>query len=162
MAKNLNKSIIRFKEVRHIKNPVVLAKSIYNDFLYLSEYEELQHNLDEIVRLLTNDNFIGFFAFNQENKMIGYLVGEEKRLSDSRIVYYISYPLVKPEYRKHKIGKKLMNNAINMCSNTGYAFIILICDTENKVAMNFYHKYGFIPDPLIRRNDRHEVLCLYL
>lgn len=158
---NSNKIII--KELAEIKNPLLLSQVVYRDFQYLSNNPDLGHNMDELNRLINNnENFAGLFAFNSKKKLIGYLVGEIKHLSDGRLVYYISYLFVNEKYRHKRIGSHLLELIINKCKSRGYSFIVLTCDTQDQKLINFYKKYGFNYDPILRNNSKHDVLSLFL
>lgn len=150
------------KEIRKIRNGVDnIAKSIYNNFASLSHSEQLGHNIKEIKQMLTSDNFIGFFVYD-ESKIVSYLVGEIKNLNDGRIVYYITYIYVGKQYRHKKIGSQLMKMLIYKCRNWGIGFITLTCDIKNNKVMNFYKNLGFKQDPILKNMGRHEVFTLYL
>lgn len=149
------------KEVKRLKNPNSLADTIYNNFIYLSDVPQLQHNKQEISRLLTCDEMDGLLVFH-ENKLIAYLIGEIKVIQDGRYVYYISYVYVTPNFRKHKIGTKLLYLIENKCSKMGVKFILLTCDSNDKPAFNFYLKNRFVHDPVLKSNTSHQVLIKYL
>lgn len=153
---------VNFREVRKIGNPHPFADTIYRNFEYLSGIEQLSHNRDEIVRLLTDDNFIGFLIYDNEGKIIAYLVGEIKHLVDGRNVYYISYIFVSDKFRNRRLGSQLLDILADKCRELNAKFIVLTCDSYNKIAYNFYIKRGFTVDSLLRTSDRHEVLSLIL
>lgn len=156
-------SKITFKEIKKIDNPHSFADTIYRNFEYLSGIEQLSHNRNEIVKLLTNDNFIGFLLYDEKDMIIAYLVGEIKHLFDGRIVYYISYIFVSEKDRNKRLGSKLLQILINKCKEElGIKFIVLTCDIYNKIAYDFYRRRGFKIDTLLSTNGRHEVLSLIL
>lgn len=150
------------KELKKIKYDVTpFATTIYNNFKYISVQPELEHNINEIQRLLKSNDMKGFAVFNGSN-MIAYLIGEYKQLNDGRMVYYISYIFVAPRFRYKKIGSKLLMMSIQKCSESGIRFITLTCDTKNKNLFEYYKRRSFIEDPILRNNGRHEILTLYL
>ena len=122
----------------------------------------LGHNIDEIRRLLNDRNMISYVAYDKQGKIIAYLIGEMKHLNDGRIVYYISYLYVIPQYRNRKIGSQLIHLMIQKCKQRGTKFIMLTCDTSNKMLIAFYMKRGFIRDPILKNGKQHEVFCLYV
>jgi ribosomal protein S18 acetylase RimI-like enzyme len=161
MNKQPAKQGLIMKEIRRINNPGPLSEIIYKNFLELSDTPSLQHSREEIQRLLTNPEFIGFFVYDGQ-KVVAYLTGEKKHLNDGRIVYYITYIFVGGKYRNHKIGSRLMEILIGKCEQWGISFIMLTCDiTDNKV-INFYKKLGFTPDPILKNGTQHEVYSLYV
>lgn len=147
-------------EIYKIKNPSLLTNTIYNNFIYLKKYPELLHNKEEITKSINSKNNLIYLVFDNK-KLIGYLVGDFRTLSDNRYGYYISYFYVGQKYRNNKIGSKLLEKLINNCKKKT-KFIILTCDTFDIKAMNFYKKYGFIEDPILGSNTRHNVYCLFL
>jgi len=151
-----NKFII--KEIHNIKNPDILVDIIYKNFEYLNEQENLNHNIDEIKRLVTNKDFIGLFVYTTTGKIIAYLVGEKKNLNDGRYVYYITYLFVSPKYRNKKIGSQILKNLENKCKSWGIFYILLTCDVYNKKNYNFYVTKGYLADPILKNNTRHEIL----
>lgn len=155
-----NKVII--KEIKNIKNKELLIHTLYKDFDYLKDDPMLGHTVEELSRLVNDEKFCSLFAFNEQNKMIGYLIGEVKQLQDSRMVYYISYLYVLPDYRGFKIGSKLIEMVIRNCENYGYKFVMLKCDTTKQKIVDLYTKFGFSKDPLLSSNDRHCVYSLFL
>ncbi len=160
----MQQSKITIKEIRKVKNIKLLVRTLERDFIYLKadKFSQLGHNEQELTRLVTGEDFLSLFAFNDQNKMVGYLVGEIKKLQDSRMVYYISYLHVSPEYRGYRIGSKLIEMIINKCNDFGYKFVMLTCDSQKSKIVNLYKKYGFTKDPLLGSNDRHCVYSLFL
>lgn len=152
---------IKCIEVTKINNPQVLANVIYNNFSYLKDFPELGHTPGEITKSLQSEDNLCYLVYDK-NKLIGYLVGEYKLLNDKRYIYYISYLYVSEEYRGKQIGSKLMDIIINKCQNDGIEYIILTCDTWDEKIVNFYKKYGFVLDPVLGGEKRHNVYCLFL
>lgn len=155
-----NKLTVR--EIRQIKNPDILVDIIYRNFGYLSHITELGHNREEIKRLLTNRDFIGFFVYNNSGRIVAYLIGEIKHLNDGRICYYISYFFTSPAYRGRGIGSQLMNILHRKCKEWGIKCILLTVDIYNKKTYNFYLKKNYMPDVILRNYGRHEVLSIML
>lgn len=148
-------------ELRQMINPNNLINTIYDNFIYLKEQQNLMHNKQEIKRLLTDENMIGYMVYDG-NYIIAYLIGETKHLTDGRIVYYISYMYVAPKYRKHKIGSYLLKKVILDTKNRGLKFILLTYDVSNNKLLNFYTKFGFHRDPILKNNQQHDIFTLYL
>lgn len=139
----------------------IYTKIVYTHFIDLAQYQYVQHNEPAIHKLLSSDDMFGYVV-KVEQKIIGYLFGEFTVLSDGRRVYYLSYVYIAPRFQHHRIGSILMKKLINKCYVHGSLFIVLTCDNEDKKIMNFYKKFGFVPDPVLRRHQKHDVLCLYL
>lgn len=149
-------------ETAKINNPKIFADTIYNNFLYLKDFPELMHTQKNIIDTLnTNEGMNYLVYFNK--KLIAYLIGDFRTLSDNRYVYYVSYFYVLAAYRNQKLGSQLLQKLINKCKSKGVKFIVLTCDAKDDKAMNFYKKYGFVQDPILgEKNKRHNVYCLYL
>ena len=152
---------IRCIETTKIKNPKLLANVVYNNFIYLTKYQELQHDINNIVKALDADESLCYLLYH-DDKLIGYLIGDFRVLPDNRYGYYISYVYISENYRNHKLGSKLMYKLINKCQSKGVKFVVLTCDTRDKKAINFYKKYGFKVDPNLGGNKLHDVFSLYL
>jgi ribosomal protein S18 acetylase RimI-like enzyme len=134
------------------------AKIIYANFIYFKKYPNLQHNIKELDRLLTDNNMYGLLVY-QEKKIIGYLIGEKKNLTDSRNIYYISYVYISPKYRNNGLASYLINNIKNKFKNK-LDGLMLTTDKDNEKLYNFYLKKGFMDDITFRNYGKHEVLSL--
>jgi len=144
-----------------IKNNIdIFTEIIFRNFIELQNYLYVKHTKDDIQKLLTSDEFFGYLV-RHNKKIIAYLVGEKNNI-DGRYAYYLSYVYVSPNYQGAQIGSKLMTRLINYCQNIGLSFIVLTCDTEDEKLSHFYEKFGFVYDPLLKNNKKHDVLCLYL
>lgn len=154
---------IKIKIIKKIKSDVnPFLNTVYKNFEYISHNEELGHNENEIFRLLTSNKFYGILAYDATNKLVGYLIGEFKLLPDNRYAYYISYLFLIKKYRNKGIGTKLMKLLIDNCKAQGLKYITLTFDTNKKELYKFYEKFGFVIDPNLKKNSRHEVITLFL
>ena len=156
-----NNNIIKCIETTRIKNPIVLAQVVYKNFIYLTRYPELQHNVNTIVQTLGADGNFCYLMYH-DDKLIGYLIGDFRVLPDNRYAYYISYVYIAENYRNKKLGTKLMNKLINKVKEKGVKFIVLTVDIRDKKVVDFYVKYGFNKDPNLGGNKPHLVYSLYL
>ena len=95
--------------------------TIFNNFIHLANIPQLEHNKNELLRLLTSYNTITYVAYC-DDKIIGYLVGEDKQLNDGRIVFYISYIYIGKNYRGMKLGSKFMSLIIDKSKSKGVTF----------------------------------------
>lgn len=149
-------------ESKKVNNPDIATTILYNNFLYLTKFPELVHTKEEIRRSLTNEDTYCYWLYD-DNKLIGYLTGEYKKLNDNRYVYYISYFYISTQYRNKQLGTKLMKVLIDKCEREGTKFILLTCDTKDPKVVHFYKKLGFVQDPILGSNTkRHNVMVLYL
>jgi GNAT superfamily N-acetyltransferase len=156
-----NKVIV--KEIRRIKsNTEPFINIVYDNFKYLSDIDQLNHTKEEITRLLFSSDLVTFLVYNDDKKVIAYLLGEKKVLNDGRIVFYINYLYVGERMRYRKIGSQLMNLIEKKCHMWNIKNIILTCDTHDEKIYNFYKKLEFFPDQLLRNHGQYEVLTKYL
>lgn len=152
---------ISLSDMQTSDNGNILSYIIYKNFIELSRVKYVEHTKKYIANLLSSEQLFGYLVkFN--NKIIAYLVGENTQLQDGRYVYYISYMFVVPKYRKLKIGTALLQKVVQHCKNKGINFVVLTFDTNNKILYNFYHNFGFVPDPMLTNGMQHEIFCLYL
>jgi ribosomal protein S18 acetylase RimI-like enzyme len=154
---------IKCIETTKIQNPEVLAQVIHKNFIYLTNYPELQHNMKTIIETLRADGNFCYLLYYDKN-LIGYFVGDYRVLPDNRYGYYISYVYISKNYRNKKLGTKLMNKLIKSVREKGVKFIVLTCDIRDKKVVSFYTKYGFTKDPNLGGQyvKPHIVYSLYL
>jgi ribosomal protein S18 acetylase RimI-like enzyme len=148
---------------QYFKKPNVhkFINIIYNNFYDIANQPKLRHNPNEIRRLLLSPKMRGFIA-KKNNKIVGYLLGEINVLVDGRVIYFINYLYVGTEFRKSGIASRMMDVAKAVAKKIKTEFIVLNCDTKNKKVYDFYLKRGYMPDLVLRRYDRYEVLSLRL
>lgn len=157
-----NKIIINPLNSTYFKNKSnvnMFVDIVYKNFINLVHDPNLKHSKMEINKLLFSPNFKGYFV-KENDKIIGYLLGEITKLNDRRKVYFISYIYTSKYYRKHGIASKLMELVMDMTKSMKLDTVMLICDTEDDNVYNFYLKKGFMLDFTLRRYNRHDVLSL--
>ena len=156
MEKNQDKPVI-IKSTRIKNNLDNLVDVIYNNFNDLADNPVLMHNRQDIYKLLSSQYFTGLFIFIG-NKLIGYLVGEEKMLDDGRYIYYISYIYISEKYRYKKYGSLLMDMIEKYIKEKGnIKYIVLTCNTSNNGLVNFYKKRGYNIDIMLQTHSTHNV-----
>lgn len=150
-------NIVITKSTRIKGNKEILIDVIYNNFIDLSDNPILMHNKNDINKVLSSPYIICLFI-TIDNKLMGYLIGEEKMLDDQRLVYYISYIYIAEKIRYKKYGSLLMNIIENIIkSKKNIRYIVLTCDTSNKKLVNFYTKKGYSVDILLQTHSKHNV-----
>lgn len=150
-------------ECQRINNNYELINAVYNNFIHLKEFPSLQHNKEEIRKMLNREEFYGLLIYSSKKKLIAYLLGEKMKLNDGRYVYYISYIYVIKEYRSQGIGKRLLKKVINKCKNNfGISFILLTCENENIKARQFYAKQGFVLEKFLPFPPGNTIYCYFV
>ena len=150
--------IQKFNEIENINR---LAKIIFFNFIELENEPDIVFNIDDITSTLKSNNLLGWFLTDNYNKIIGYIIGELKELTDGRYVYYISYFYLIHKYRSKGLGFKMMLVCLNYISSINVPFIMLISNVYSS-AFKLYKKLGFGFDPIIKiNNPNFAVLLLY-
>jgi len=80
---------MKFQQFRKLDNINRLAKIIFLNFIKLMDQPNIEFSMDAIERLLVSNNLVGWFLLDNNDKIIGYLVGEIQRLQDWKIsIFY--------------------------------------------------------------------------
>jgi ribosomal protein S18 acetylase RimI-like enzyme len=144
------------------KNDVLAMKSdrlqmmIYTNFINLAANPQLNHNMQEINRLINSPTAqIYFYLVN--NKIASYLVGEVMNLNDGRAVLYITYLYTGKNFRNKGIASKLMKFAEQVASQNSLDGLMLTCDTEDQGVFEFYQLRGFMQDFQLRTYGKYDV-----
>jgi ribosomal protein S18 acetylase RimI-like enzyme len=146
-----------------ISNPDELSKIVFLNFIQLKGQPNIEFSQDAIRKTLTSPDLKGWFILSDDNKTIGYLFGKQMRMPsfDGRLVYFMDYFWLEPEYRGQGIGKSMLNRCIKFVRNCNIQFIMLITK-KNEPAYQMYKKYGFLKDTLIKfDNPEYELLSYY-
>lgn len=138
-------------------NSLKFANVIYQNFSDLANYPKLNHNKKELIRLLTSKN-TRIYLLLYKNKIASYLVGEFITLNDGRLVFFINYIYTSSFFRNKGLGSNLIKHVIGIANKNKCDGIMLICDVENEKTYNFYLMRGFMPDVILRRYQKHDVL----
>lgn len=149
-------SIIILKKITFEKSHK-FVDMIYKNFIELCNYEELKHNKKELKRLVTCQT-AKILLIMVNKKIAAYLVGKVMELNDGRRVFYISYIYTSKHFRRQGFCSKLLNFVEDMSKKFGFDGIMLTCDTENEQIYNFYLMRGFMPDLILRKYDKHDVM----
>ena len=152
---------MRIQKFNQLNNIDRLAKIIFLNFIELENEPGIVFNIDDITSTLKSNELLGWFLLDDNNKIIGYVVGELKELTDGRYVYYISYLYLIGKYRSMGLGYKMMLECIQYITSINVPFIMLISNIHSK-AFRLYKQLGFGFDPIIKiNNPNYSVLLLY-
>jgi RimJ/RimL family protein N-acetyltransferase len=107
-------------------------------------------NIDHLYVLQLKENPPG------EN-IIGYLSGQCLVLRDGRRAFWIR------EFQSLNIdiGAKLFEYVLKNVFNQRADCVIVYIDTDNIAMMNFYSKYGFMLDIILRQNSRRDIFSVH-
>ena len=152
---------MKIQKFNQIENIDRLAKIIFFNFIELENEPDIVFNINDITSTLVSNNLLGWFLLDDVGKIIGYIVGELKELTDGRYVYYISYFYLIHKYRSMGIGYKMMLVCLDYITSINVPFIMLISNVRTN-AYKLYKKMGFGFDPIIKiNNPNYAVLLLY-
>lgn len=150
---------MKFQQFRKLDNINRLAKIIFLNFIKLMDQPNIEFSMDAIERLLVSNNLVGWFLLDNNDKIIGYLIGEIKRLQDGRLVYFISYFYISKNYRGKGLGKIMLLRCLKFIKDNNIPFTMLITERDT-VGYNLYKKIGFQNDPLIKIDNPDYVLLM--
>lgn len=74
------------------------------------------------------------------------IVGMARIIGDGGLVYYLQDMMIKPEYQRQGLGKKLMNKIMEYVrTHASHNSVIGLMSSKGKE--QFYEKYGFVNRP---------------
>ena len=79
-----------------------------------------------------------FVVAEDDGEVIGFFTAEKTLPNE----FYVDIIVVRAEYRKQGIGKKLMEEARSIAKREGYSGMYLLCTKENPYAEKFYTSLG--------------------
>lgn len=140
------------------------CNAIYNNFPSIVSYPKLRHTKKDIDKLLRSNKMFCLLVYDANKRIAGYLLGEFVELTaTNKIVFFISYLYVARTYRKRGIASKLVDIIFNKVKKLwNIDGIMLICDTDDTAVYDFYIKRGFTIDQTYKRNEKHDVLSIYV
>ncbi len=157
----INTINMKIEKFTSLKNTDRLSKIIFLNFIELQNQIGISFSINEISRLLNSSKLIGWFLLDDNNTIIGYIVGETRTLDDGRYVYYINYFYIVPRYRAKGIGKDMLMKCINEIATQNIKFIMLMSNIDSN-AFKLYSNLGFVIDPSINiNNDKYKILYMY-
>lgn len=128
------------------------ANIIFINFIDLQYESGISFTIDSIKDNLKSPGLLGWFLIDNNDKVVGYIVGEKKNLEDGRYVYYLSYFYIIPKYRSKGIGKTMLQNTLNHINKINIPFILLTSQV-NTNAFKLYRDLGFVFDSVIKINN---------
>ena len=151
---------MKLQKFETIDKPDRLAKIIFTNFIDLQYQGGIEFSIDSIKSSLTSGDLLGWFLIDNNNKVVGYMVGEKKHLQDGRLVYYIAYFYIVENIRNTGLGKQMMINCMNYIKNINIPFIVLTTEVKS-TAFKLYKNLGFIYDPVIKIENINFTALVY-
>ena len=103
----------------------------------IKEFDKLSKNEDyKFVSAVDKDKLVGFCSV-----VINHDIVEKQKP-----IIMLWNLRVNPDYRRQKIGQRIMKFIEDYGRKTGVDFIFLGCDSENQSARQFYKKLGYGED----------------
>lgn len=143
---------MKIQKFDRIDNVDKLSNIIFTNFIDLQYQGGIEFTIDSIKNNLTSTGLLGWFLINNDNKIIGYIIGDKQNLRDGRYVYYLSYFFIIPKYRGNSLGKKMLMNCLEYVKNINIKFILLTSEIDTN-AFKLYTSLGFLYDPIIKINN---------
>lgn len=142
----------------------LMINTVYNNFAYLVNYNELNHSRTNIKQLFDDPTFYGLLLYgDNDNILNGYLIGKIDEMADGKRAFFISYFYIASAYRSSGYGDLLLGRLKTVVKNIiGLNFIALCCVKDNQRAHKFYYKHGFKIDNFYSFMNQVNVLLLYL
>lgn len=157
---------MRIEEITRIPQQEydLMINTVYNNFAYLVNYNELNHSRTNIKQLFDDPKFYGLLLYGDTDGVLnGYLFGKIEDMADGKRSFFISYFYVASIHRSSGYGDLLFKRLKTMVKNViGLNFITLCCLKENIRAHNFYYKHGFKIDNYYSFMNQVNVLLLQL
>lgn len=101
-------------------------------------YGEHHWSKESFLNELSNDLARYYSAFDNDGNLVGY-AGCWQILEE----VHITNIAVSPEFRRNKIGERLLKRIVDDCYKNKAKYITLEVRVSNKPAINLYEKYGF-------------------
>lgn len=112
-----------------VDNVIDIEKDAYGDHHWSKE---------SFLNEISNDLAHYFSAFDENGNLVGY-AGSWQILEEA----HITNIAVAKEFRRNKIGEKLLRKIIDSCYENKIKYITLEVRVSNKPAISLYEKYGF-------------------
>ena len=144
-----------------LHNKERLSKIIFLNFFNLQYEENIDFSIQSIMDILDSPALTGWFLLDNDDKIIGYLIGKTQGLNDGRFVFYISYFYVVNKFRNKGLGTRMLLTCMQYIKDQNISNIMLITKNNSK-AHKLYASLGFDLDPIIKiKNKDYVVISNY-
>ena len=152
---------MKLQRFNDLENTNKLSKIIFLNFFDLQYEDNIDFSIQSVINILDSPALIGWFLLDNDNKIIGYLIGKTQGLNDGRFVYYISYFYIVNKYRNKGLGTRMLLTCMEYIKNQNISNIMLITK-NNSNAHKLYSKLGFDIDPIIKiKNPNYCIISNY-
>ena len=139
------------------ENSKLIADIVNKNFINVVDDIEIQHDENEIKRVIESKNMYSIFAFDGKD-MIGYLLGEIIE-SGNKTCLHIQYLYIISTHRCKGIAGTMMKLSEEDVRNKfNVKKITLTCNINHKYNYVFYEKKGFCKDNLYKSNSNYCVM----
>ncbi len=152
--------LTNIKKIHDVPNLDMFSTTIYNNFIQLSNNQDLNHTTIEIKRILQSNNMHGFKLI-LDGKIIGYILNEINVIPDGRMVMYVHYVYIALKYRNNGFGKILVKKTLDKSKHLGISFVMLVCNGQDNKVLSFYKQFGFDIDTIQKQKEPYIVLVKY-
>ena len=139
---------MNYKIIRATKENLNQVGKLFDLYRQFYKYKSsVRESTNYISERINNNESIIFFAITENNNSAGFVQLYETFGSLHLGKIIILYDLyVKEEFRKHGIGKKLMEKSEEYAKSIGAKGIELSTAKDNLSAQSLYEKIGYIRD----------------
>ena len=155
-----NQQTIKVQFFTEITNIEEFSKVVFLNFLELKNQPGIEFSQTSIQQTLSSPSLKGWLILNDNNTTIGYLFGNNQRMIDGRMVFFMQYFFLEEPYRNQGIGKSMLERCIKFTANNNIQFIMLITK-KNEPAYYMYKKYGFQKEVLLKFDNKNYELITY-
>ena len=143
------------------RNLTKFIEVIYRNFEHLANTSTLNHNRQEIERLLTSPKGICIIAV-VGGQIIGYLIAEITVIENLKQLMHISYLFTSPVYRGKGIATYMLNRIQVYAQQNNINTLSLTFDTYKKSLEKFYLNNHFVYDSNLRSYQRYDMMVKYI
>jgi len=150
---------MRIQIFKKIKNIDKLTKIIFTNLIDYVNLGITIFNYDYIKYNLSQPDLLGWFLLDNDNNIVGYIIGNVKRISDGRLTYFINYIYILEKYQGYGLSNELLEIVIKYTEENNINFIMTLCLKND---LYKYAKFGFIKDPIeTLNNDNFIIITRY-
>jgi ribosomal protein S18 acetylase RimI-like enzyme len=152
---------MKLQKFQKLTNINKLSKIIFLNFIELMNQDNIVFSIDDIERLLISQNMTGWFLLDDNENIIGYLIGEKQNTNDGRFLFFICYLYIIEEKRNKGYSKILLLNCLKFVKENNLYFTMIITK-NNSIGNKLLEKYSFTKDPFIKiDNENYSLLLNY-